>query len=195
MLAIMESTARYSLEQLPVWVKISATLLFAHFLTGCGAGSLPRGAAYVENHETSIVVLGVRPQMRVQAVNVTRGSHGWNQGMSSATIINTVPEDGYVVAEVAPTKSGEAYAITTIFPGFLDIWRVCTGGTVVTFQVPPKSIVYVGEITIVEEGKYRIELNGNFAGATEFMSRNFPSMAPRLTELRAIMGVMEDGAC
>lgn len=191
----METTARYSLEKLPVWVKISATLLFAHFLVGCGARSLPRGAVYVENRETSIVVLGVRPQMRVQAVNVTKGSHGWDQGMSSSTIINAVPEDGYVVAEVTPTKSGEAYAITTIFPEFLDIWRVCTGGAVVTIQVPPKSIVYVGDITIVQEGNYRIDLNGNFARATEFMSRNFPTMAPRLTELRAIMGIMEDGAC
>jgi hypothetical protein len=53
---------------------------------------------------------------------------------------------------------------------------------VVTIQVPPKSIVYVGDITIVEEGKYRVELNGNFAKATEFMSRNFPSIPRKIIQ-------------
>lgn len=45
--ATIETTARYSLEKLPVWVKLSATLLFVHFLTGCAARGLPRGAVYV----------------------------------------------------------------------------------------------------------------------------------------------------
>lgn len=191
----MQVIARYSFERFVPSAKVLAILLFMHLLAGCGAGNLPRGAVYVENNETSIVVLGVEPQMKVLAFPVTKGSRGWNQSKLDSAAINAVPENGYIVAEVAPTKRGEAYALIKIIPAFLDIWHVCSGGAVVTIQVPPRSVVYVGDITIVKDGKYRLELSHDFEKASNFVRQNFPSMAPRLTDGQAIQGRMEDGEC
>lgn len=191
----MKTTIKYLFEQIAVLVKDLTVPLVALLLSGCGAGNLTRGAVYAENSETSIVVLGVEPQMKVQVFPVTRGSRGWNQSKLQSGAINAVPENGYIVAEVAPTKSGEAYAIIRIIPSLLDIWHVCSDGAVVIFPVPPRSIVYVGDITIIKEGRYRLELGHDYAKARQFIEQNFPSMASRLTDGKAIRDKMEDGEC
>jgi hypothetical protein len=192
----VKTIVKYRFEQIAVLVKVLAVPLVTLLLAGCGAaGNLSGGAVYVENSETSIVVFGVQPQMRVQAFPVTKGSRGWNQSKWQSAAINAVPKNGYIVAEVAPTQSGEAYAVIRIVPSLLDIWHVCSDGSVVTFSIPPRSIVYVGDITIIKEGKYRLEIGHDYAKARQFMRQNFPAMASRLTDGNAIWGKMEDGEC
>jgi len=173
----------------------SAVSVLALGLGSCGAGNLRQGSTYTANDETSIVVLGVASDMRVQIGRVTWGEHGWTQSIWETTGINTVANDGYIVAEVAPTGDNESYAITQLIPGFLEIWRVCGGDTVATFRVPPRSVVYVGDIAFDPEVSHRLGVSHDLEKARAFLSTAFPDMARQLEDGKLVTGLMEDGNC
>ncbi|MCK9464058.1 MAG: hypothetical protein M0R80_30945 [Proteobacteria bacterium] len=173
-----------------------ALLLLASLAAGCGAWpNLPAGANFVENGEKSVIVMGVSPAIRVQVFPGVMNSEGWGLNLSDGGVLNNTPEGGYIVAPIKPSKSGETYGVNRILPPGEGILSVCTGGTTAVFEIPPGSIVYVGDLNLVSEGKYRIQIGYDFEKAAAFMRAKYPAMAARLVEGRARAAKVRHGEC
>jgi hypothetical protein len=64
------------------------------------------------------------------------------------------------------------------------------------FEVPPTSIVYVGDFTLTHEGEYEVEVGFDFDKALAFMRKTYPEFTGKLAKGKAeVAKVMKNGQC
>lgn len=106
----------------------------------------------------SILVIGFPKRYRVHIVSGTRAPGGWASDetpMSSAVVVNTYPEDGYIVARVPATTGSRVYGLTAVMPdaaGFAH-FKACAGNMTPVFEAPAGKVVYVGAVGVSAAGR------------------------------------------
>jgi len=179
-----------------VLLKRAILLLTVLATAACGTTSnLPLGTNIAENDLQSVVVMGVNPRTRVQAFRGRMDGQGWRLDKLANASLNTTPEGGYIVAQVEPNSSGEIYGVNRILPTGAGVLSVCTGGMTAVFEIPPRSVVYVGDLNIANNGGYRIQVGYDFEKAAAFMRTNYPAMASRLMKGNLRAAKVLNGEC
>jgi hypothetical protein len=163
---------------------------------GCGATSNRHpGADFTVGKFSSVVVMGVSPEVRFRAYQGWSDGKEWEQNKLAKATINTNPENGYVVVSMKPTLKGESYGILRVIPSVVNVLSVCTGGSTAVFEVPSSSVVYVGEFRLTNDDEYRVEVGYDFDKALSFMKKTYPSLADRLAKSRARVAKVTNGQC
>lgn len=163
---------------------------------GCGATSRrPSDADFDVGKSSSVVVMGVSPAARLRAFQGWSDGEEWEQNKLAKAAINAIPENGYVVVSMKPTLKGEGYGIMRVIPSVLNVLTVCTGGTTAVFEVPPNSVVYVGDFSLTNDAEYEVDIGYDFDKALSFMRKTYPLLAERLAKSRARVAKVTNGQC
>lgn len=177
--------------------KLFLAALAALVATGCGAKKSNRhpGSGFAVNNSSSVVVMGVSPEMRLRAYQGWGGGKEWEQNKLAKETINSGPENGYVVVPMKPTLQGESYGIMRVIPSVVNVLTVCTGGATAAFEVPPNSVIYIGDFRLTNDAEYEVKVGFEFEKARAFMKATYPELAGKLTKAKARVAKVTNGQC
>jgi hypothetical protein len=176
--------------------KLFLACLAAALAIGCGAKSRkPADADFSVNNNSSVVVMGVSPVARLRAYQGWVDGKQWEQAQLAEAKINALPESGYIVAAIEPSLKGDSYGIMRVIPAVMNVLSVCTGGSTAFFEVPPNSVVYIGDFHLATEPEYEVEVGYEFDKALAFMKATYPELAKKLSKGKAKVAKVTNGQC
>jgi len=176
--------------------KLFLSAVAAMVVVGCGARShKPSDADFAVSKTSSVIVMGVSPAVRFRAFQGWSDGKEWQQNKLAEAMINVIPENGYVVASIAPSLKGDSYGILRVIPSVTNVLSVCTGGSTAVFEVPPNSVVYVGDFSLTNDAEYKVKVGFEFEKARAFMKATYPKLAEKLTKGKAKVAKVTSGQC
>jgi hypothetical protein len=176
--------------------KLFLSAVAALIAMGCGTRSHRHpGADFAVGKSSSVVVMGVSPEMRIRVYQGWGDGKEWEQNKLAKEMINAGPENGYVVVSMKPTFKGESYGIMRVIPSVVNVLSVCTGGATAAFEVPPSSVVYVGDFRLTNDEEYKVEISFELEKARAFMKTTYPELAEKLVKGKAKVAKVTNGQC
>jgi hypothetical protein len=178
-----------------------AGLFLSALVMTCAAGckttstSRPPEVDFTVSKTESVVVMGVSPVMRLRAYQGFNEGKEWEQNKLAEAVINAIPDGGYVVVRMAPSFKGEGYGIMRVIPSLMNVLSVCTGGSTAVFDVPPDSVVYIGDFTLTEDGEYKVHVGYDFDKALSYLKKTYPGFKGPLAKGRAKVAKVTNGQC
>jgi len=163
---------------------------------GCGAKpNAPSDADFTVTKSSSVVVMGVSPEVRLRAYQGWGDGKEWEQNKLAKAMINAAPDSGYVVVQMEPSFKGESYGIMRVIISMVNVLTVCTGGTTAVFEVPENAVVYVGDFRLTNDAEYKVEVGYDFDKARSFMKTTYPKLAERLAKGKSRVAKVKNGQC
>lgn len=177
-----------------------ATLL-APGLSGCIAFSgLDPASNYQDIGNASIIVMGVSPRYRIHVSTGATESDGWHNTGGIVTL-NAFPEDGYIVARLAPRSGVLNYGISGILPEGMgsggNHYIPCPGRRTFTFDAPAGAVVFVGDVSYAPPSVGKLQFGAAFdiERARAHLRTRFPLLADRLVDGSGMIQTQVNGRC
>lgn len=128
-------------------LSLGATLLAAPLSACISFSSVDKAVPFSSASDKAMVVIGVKPDYRVggrRGKLDTAGSFSYSA--LGVLDFNIVPEQGYIVTLLSPTRDDERYAITQVLPGGIGgpLLIPCDGLKAVTFAAKAGQLLYLG---------------------------------------------------
>ena len=145
--------------------------------------NLKSSGDYSTNDGTSIVIIGVKTNWRLQAFRGDNKNDGWKQDRRATASFNTSPSNGYIVYKMKPNAPGQSYGIARFIDSSGDITLMCKKDQILTFNVRPNSVTYYGDIHITDTGDgLAIKLTSEYDHAKSYVAKHHSKIKDRLTK-------------
>lgn len=143
---------RRLLVLLPLIAMVSGCVVGSQTLTKDIQGTSALG-------DDSILVIGLNQRYRVHIIAGTKSGEEWlsdETPLHSPVVVNTFPEEGFIVARVPGTTGNKIYGLTGVLPDGIGIgtpfFKACAGNVTPVFTAQPGKVVYAGQLELTYAG-------------------------------------------